>query len=140
MKTNQDRFTKDMAVLAAAAAILGVLLFVFGCAGTQLAVSTPDSGTNIVGTVTFPLSTNVDASVTGGGNTVTGDWSAGIVITFKQTPPDYVVREMKAAGGVPAKDNALSWLLPSADPKAERTQKAVGAALSVPGTVISRLK
>jgi len=122
-------------ICAACAALWAVVFMLFGCAsGTNISVNTPD-GTNINGSITYPIRTNVDLTVTGGANAVTGDWHTGISITFKETPPDHVVKELLLAGATKMKGGDV-WIIENADPQSARVQKAVGAALGVPGTVV----
>lgn len=101
--------------------------------GTSINVST--DGQNIDGGFTYPLSSNVDLTVTGGGNTVTGDWHTGVQITFKDAPPAYVVRALQDANGVKAKDGHV-WVIANADSKDPKVQRAIGASIGIPGTVI----
>lgn len=120
---------------ALAFAFMPVFAMLPGCAsGTSMNVST--DGQNIDGGFTYPVSSNVDVSVTGGGNTVTGDWHAGVSITFKQAPPEYVVKELVAAGAVAVKDK-LVWQLSSEDVGSLKAQRAIHTALTVPGTVVT---
>lgn len=115
---------------------------IWGCAiqpGTVIAVSTPD-GQSIDGSVTWPVSTNVDLTATGGGNPATGDWHTGIQITFKDTPPQYVVDAIAEAGGTRAKDSSKVFIISNADRKNPKVQRAVGASITVPGATIKGVK
>lgn len=82
--------------------------------------------------------------LTAGGNAQTQDWSAGITITFKTTPPAFVVADLTASGAIQPKANgniasaARTWILPQADKLNATHQRAIANALTVPGTVISR--
>ena len=101
--------------------------------GTSINVST--DGQNIGGGLTYPLSSNVDLTVTGGGNTVTGAWHTGVQITFRDAPPAYVVRAIQEANGVKAKDGHV-WVIADADGKDPKVQRAIGASIGIPGTII----
>jgi ABC-type glycerol-3-phosphate transport system substrate-binding protein len=78
--------------------------------------------------------------VAGVGGTFTsqpdGTWTAGVTITFKTLPPDNVRATLVAAGATT--DHAgLVYVLPNNRAKDLANQRAVLAAMRVPGTVIT---
>lgn len=73
--------------------------------------------------------------MTAGGNAQTQDWSAGITITFKTPPPEFVVADIMVAGGHKLSD--LAFALPQTRALDAATQRAIASAMTVPGTVVT---
>lgn len=124
------------------------LLALAGCGSlgqTSVQVGTTN-GTNITGQVGSQITTNLFVGVNGSGNPSTGEWSAGIVITFREAPPIQVVsalRQANATAAVAREEGAVAtwvWVIPSARPDDPLVQQAVAAALSVKGTTVARAK
>lgn len=110
--------------------IAATLLLLPGC-GTTAAVNT--DGHSVTGAVT-----NGNVGVTGTFDTVTGEWSAGIVITFKATPNDDTIRFLAQAGAVAQRDGTV-FLLPKYDRLNADQAVAIEAALKA-GAVLTQAK
>jgi len=81
------------------------------------------------------INTNTAVNLGGTYDTVTGQWTVAIGLTFKQVPEDFVVAKLQDAGAV-ATRGSLVWVIPAgakaADPK---LVNALVAASLVPGGV-----
>lgn len=108
--------------------VFGVLLS--GC-GTTAAVNT--NGHSVTGSVT-----NGNVGVTGTFDAATGEWSAGIVITFKTTPNEDTIRFLSEAGAVAQRDGTV-FLLPKYDRLNANHAVALEAALKA-GAVLTQAK
>ncbi len=69
-----------------------------------------------------------------GGQTAGGDWTAGVTITFKSTPPAYVVTSLEQAGAI---GSGLVYRIPQAKAADASQQRAIATALTVPGTIVT---
>lgn len=138
-RRNRSQFIGVLALIAA----LLVLFCGAGCEsvppGTTVGVNTPD-GTNIVGTISVPLGTNTTLVVNGGGNTATGDWSAGVAIVFREEPPEFALLALREAGAQPLrirsrpKEVVAVWVILNVDPTNAAHQRALALAGMVKST------
>jgi hypothetical protein len=97
----------------------GLLLAGCGTPGSSVGVNTDQNG-NISGSYTTPISTNADLTITGGGNPQTGDWNAGVVITFKDVPPPDVADYLASAGFTTQRSGQIFVLPRAVDSELER--------------------
>jgi len=81
------------------------------------------------------INTNTAVNLGGTFDTNTGQWTVAVGLVFKQTPPDYVLPALKAAGAVPTRD-ALVWVIPpGAKATDQRFVNALVEAAKIPGGV-----
>lgn len=64
----------------------------------QIGVNASPSGTNITAAVGWDISSNATAHVTGSIDPTNGNWSAGVVITFKDPPNAGLLATLQQAG------------------------------------------
>jgi hypothetical protein len=101
----------------AASIVLAFLLLpaLVGCGGrpTTVGINT-DADQNISGTITHEINDHATVGVSGTGNPQTGEWTAGVVVTFKETPPPVAQWALEAAGALKTRSGTV-YLLASAD-------------------------
>lgn len=97
---------------------LSALLF-FGCAGTpapvgQVGVQAGPGGTNLVGQLVWSPMTNLDLTVGGAFDPVTGQWGGNLLITFKEVPDEATRLQLFKVRAVHvANAEGVAFLVPS---------------------------
>ncbi len=95
---------------------LVLVLVLAGCAGTvhDTTIHASSSGSNqITGGVTTGIGDHTTVGVQGDYNLDTGNYNAGVIVTFKQPPSEACVQALDRAQGYEASDTI--WILPNSD-------------------------
>ncbi|MBP8015685.1 MAG: hypothetical protein KA117_10370 [Verrucomicrobia bacterium] len=114
--------------------VLVVAVMCAGCGsvppGTTFGI-TGDDQTNITGSFTWPVSTNMDLVGSVTGNVNTGAVTGGLFIVFKEEPSAATRLAMASAGMASVRVKGVSriWLLPRWDRESEAQERALECAL-----------
>lgn len=117
--------------------LLVLLSLLVGCQShpTTVAVNTNEDQT-ISGSVTSQVSDHVNVGVQGSGNPTTGEWTAGVVITFKAAPDQTTAWALEAADAVATRGGApYQYVIPKADWGNPEFRQAMQLALKAGATI-----
>jgi len=91
-----------VALLAILYLPFSILVFSTGCGTTHpTTVNLGSANGNVTGSVTTEIGTNFSGGLSGSYDPTNGNWTAGLVITFRETPPQAVLQLAETAGAQP---------------------------------------
>jgi hypothetical protein len=115
--------------LIAALAVAAIPLILVGCGTTGTAHVNTTNGTTIGAGVGLNVTSNGTVNLEGTYDTTNGQWTAGVVIVFKDAPPSWAVEAIQDAGGrlVTSQTKAMEYRyeIPQAEASSKATQLAL---------------
>jgi hypothetical protein len=119
---------------------LGFGLWTLGCGTTHpTTINLGSANGNVTGSVTTEIGTNFSGGISGSYDPTNGAWTAGLIITFKESPPSAVATLAASAGAVPTKSGSRpstldprprQWLIPRPDVTSPAQTMFIEAALA----------